>query len=130
MRDLEREAAAHVQGALAQDGAEQLLGLTRQNAATSRFLFADALGRGDAPAPSPTPLHASRKRRPITAQQRHVLDHLARVELWPFKLQVLSTRRRYTLDGKDCSAQITSLVVRGAVRVRDGRLERTDVADG
>ncbi len=159
MRDLEKEGAAHramadeaaqkverqtevaaaqVQGSMAHEHAERLLGQMRQNAAiaaTNRSLFAEEISDAPAPGPAPSPpsstvpLRAPRKTRPITALQRHVLDHLDRVELWPFKLQVLSPRRRYTLDGKDCTPQVTSLAVRGAVRVRDGRLERTGKAE-
>ena len=155
MRDLEKEGAAHramadeaahkverqtklaaaqVQGSMAHEDAERLLGRMWQNAsiaATNRSLFAQEIGDATAPGPAPSraPMRAPRKTRPITALQRYVLDHLDRVELWPFKLQVISPRRRYTLDGKDCTPQVTSLAVRGAVRVRDGRLERTGMAE-
>ena len=127
-------AAAQVQGSLAHEDAERLLGRMRQNASlvtTNRSpCFAEEIGDAPAfgPSPTPGPLRAPRKTRPITALQRYVLDHLDRVELWPFKLQVISPHRRYTLDGKNCTPQVTSLAVRRAVRVRDGRLERTGVA--
>ena len=63
--------------------------------------------------------------RPTTSMQKHVLANLERVVDKPYKLNVASPLRHYSLDGKECTAQITSLAVRGLVKMRDGRLERT-----
>lgn len=56
----------------------------------------------------------------LTSMQRHVLANLDRVVDFPYKLNKPQSLRRYQLDGKECSMQITGLVVRGCVREAAG----------
>lgn len=143
MRDLDKEGAAHKaiadeaaekverqtmlaaaqpDGSLAKVDAERILGQMQQNAAiaqTNRSLFES---EGQCP-------DGGRRSRALTLLQRYVLNNLDHVRPWPYKLKTVGARQRYMLEGKECTAQITGLVVRGRVKVTDGQPERTGKAE-
>ena len=52
----------------------------------------------------------------LTPKQNHVLTNLERIAPIPRKLTVTDRRERFSLDGWDCTQQVTSLIVRKEVR--------------
>ena len=60
----------------------------------------------------------------LTCKQTHILENLERVAAIPFKTTAAKLPR-YQLDGRECSKQITALVVKKLVtRTAQGGLSR------
>ena len=61
----------------------------------------------------------------VSKRQSYVLENIERVIDRPYKLRVRNPRPRYSLDGLDCTFEVTGLVVGKLIALGvDRRLER------
>lgn len=61
----------------------------------------------------------------LTVLQAHVLGNIDRVAPISNGIRARSARRQFELDGRDCTPQVTSLCIKGLIRLAaDGRYAR------